>query len=244
MFDILEVGGAVRDELLGITSKDVDFTVVATNAAPEACVEEVFADLIRHLEAESFKVFVTNPEFLTIRAKVPMGHELATRTDVADFVLARQDGPTLDGRRPAFVRPGTLFDDLSRRDFTVNAMARTLKGELVDPFGGETDLRDGLLRFVGNPMERVREDGLRVLRAFRFMVTKGFSPTPETHEVLVSEEAAEMLSVVSTERIREELEGMFKVNTVETLALFATLPTHTVSAMFPEGLRLSATMKS
>jgi tRNA nucleotidyltransferase (CCA-adding enzyme) len=241
-FRFFEVGGCIRDEMLGITSKDVDFTVVSS--ACEREVEEVFARMVEHLEAEGFKVFTTMPEFLTARAKVPFGHELAVRTDVADFVLARQDGPTADGRRPEFVRPGTLMDDLSRRDFTVNAMARTVEGELVDPFGGESDLRAGLLRFVGDPLERIREDGLRVLRGFRFMVTKGLKPTTETREAMCSPEAAEMLSKVSRERMREELERMFQTSTVETLGLFATLPTTTVEAMFPEGLRLSATMKS
>ena len=240
-FEFFEVGGAVRDDFLGLDSKDVDFTVVAHGATGSA--EETFAEMVAHLEAEGFKVFVQTVEFLTARAKVPAGHPLEGRTDVADFVLARQDGPSSDGRRPDFVKPGTLADDLARRDFTVNAMARTVDGSLVDPHGGKDDLEVMALRFVGDPMARVREDGLRVLRAFRFMVTKGFTATDDTLEVLTSVEAAEMLGRVSKERMREELEKMFSTNTLGTLTLFATLPAHTMAAMFPEGLRLSATTK-
>lgn len=241
-FKFFEVGGAVRDRMLGVESKDVDFTVVAEGAT--GTVEEVFSTLVNFLTAEGFKVFVTAPEFLTVRAKVPAESPLARRTDVADFVLARRDGPTLDGRRPAFVTAGTLMDDLSRRDFTVNAMAVAEDGTLVDPFGGMADLEAGTLRFVGDAMERVREDGLRVLRAFRFMVTKGFEPTPDTFAVLTSGEAADMLSAVSTERVREEVEKMFRAGTVEALGLLSMLPERTVRAMFPEGLRLTPTMKS
>lgn len=241
-FTFFEVGGAVRDDLLGLDSKDVDFTVVADGATGSA--EETFTEMVAHLEAEGFKVFVQSPEFLTARAKVPAGHELEGRTDVADFVLARLDGPSSDGRRPDFVKPGTLADDLARRDFTVNAMARTVDGSLVDPHGGKDDLEVMALRFVGDPMERVREDGLRVLRAFRFMVTKGFVATDETLAVLTSVEAAEMLGRVSKERVRDELDKMFRVDTLGTLDLLGTLPKHTVAAMFPEGLRLAPTMKA
>lgn len=240
-FTFFEVGGAVRDDLLGLDSKDVDFTVVAAGATGTA--EEVFAEMVAHLEGEGFRVFTQSPEFLTARAKVPAGHPLDGRTDVADFVLARQDGPSSDGRRPDFVLPGTLADDLARRDFTVNAMARAVDGSLVDPHSGRADLDAMALRFVGDPMERVREDGLRVLRAFRFMVTKGFTPTADTLDVLTSVEAATMLGRVSKERVREELDKMFRVDTLGTLGLLATLPAHTVAAMFPEGLRLAPTMK-
>jgi tRNA nucleotidyltransferase/poly(A) polymerase len=240
-FTFFEVGGAVRDDFLGLDSKDVDFTVVATGATGTA--EETFTEMVAHLEGEGFRVFTQSPEFLTARAKVPAGHPLDGRTDVADFVLARQDGPSSDGRRPDFVVPGTLADDLARRDFTVNAMARTVEGSLVDPHGGRADLDAMALRFVGDPMERVREDGLRVLRAFRFMVTKGFTPTTDTLDVLTSVDAATMLGRVSKERVREELDKMFRVDTLGTLGLLATLPAHTVAAMFPDGLRLAPTMK-
>src|SRR4051812_1141546 len=96
-----EVGGCVRDELLGIPSKDIDFVVIAPS----------FEAMRAHLLAEKFKIFVEKQEFVTIRASVPPGHPLRQRTRDADFVLARKDSPTSDGRRPDYVEPGTLEDD-------------------------------------------------------------------------------------------------------------------------------------
>lgn len=228
---LYEVGGCVRDELLGKPSKDVDFTVVAPS----------FEAMREHLRAEGFKIFVEKPEFATIRAAVPDGHVLRERTRDADFVHARKDGPTKDGRRPAYTEPGTLADDLARRDFTVNALARDpFTGEVIDRHGGLEDLKALRLRFVGDPAERIREDGLRVLRGFRFSITKGLVPTPETWAALTSLEAARMLSCVSVERRREEVEKMFAHSTPDALTLLGELSSDMWEAIFRGGLRLSA----
>jgi tRNA nucleotidyltransferase (CCA-adding enzyme) len=235
-----EVGGCVRDELLGLHTKDVDFAVVAEGLAPG---QDPFRFMVDHLVAEGFKVHQERPEFVTVRAGVPQGHPLRERTKDADFVLARRDGMSTDGRRPDFVEVGTLEDDLARRDFTVNALARAEDGTLVDPHGGQADLEARLLRFVGVPEDRVREDGLRVLRGLRFMVCKGLTPTVETWDVLNSQLAADMLGCVATERVRDELERMLAHDTLATLALLAELEDRVRVALFPEGLRLSATMK-
>ena len=123
---------------------------------------------------------VRTPEFLTIRAQVPASEaKLLARTKVADFVLCRKDSASGDGRRPDSVEPGTVLDDLARRDFTMNAIARDVQtGEVLDPHGGREDIKWKTLRFVGDPMTRIREDGLRVLRGLRFMITKGLRTTP------------------------------------------------------------------
>lgn len=228
-----EVGGCVRDDLMGISTKDVDFVVIAPS------FEAMRDDLI----AEGFTIWQERPEFVTIRAGVPEGHPLRERTKDADFVLARKDGPTADGRRPEFVEPGTLADDLARRDFTVNAIARDpLTGELIDPHDGADDLAAGWLRFVGDPMERISEDGLRVVRGFRFMVMKGLFPTADTDDALRSREASGMLRCVAVERIREELERMLAFDTLASLDLLGGLPPWTRQAMLRDGLRLSATL--
>lgn len=228
-----EVGGCVRDEFLGLPVHDVDFSVEA----------ESFPVMVEQLKAMGFRVFQEREEFLTVRAGVPKDHALRERTKDADFVMCRADGPTADGRRPQFVTPGTILDDLARRDFTVNAMARDEDGVLVDPFDGALDLANFTLRFVGDPMARVKEDGLRVLRGFRFMVTKGFSAEAETWRTLVSPEAAEMLRCVSVERVREELAKMFEADTLEAMGLLTSLPEATTDAMFRDGLRLAPTLK-
>jgi len=231
---LYEVGGAVRDRLMGLTSKDVDFAVEAPS----------FEVLRRYLIDNKFHIFVEKPEFNTIRASVPLGHKLRERTKDADFVLCRRDGPTLDGRRPEFTEPGTLADDIARRDFTVNALAcDPYTDQIIDLVKGVDDLKARALRFVGDPMTRIREDGLRVLRGFRFVVTKALTPTSETWEALISREAAEMLSCVSIERTRDEVEKMMAFNTLGALTIFNKLPSITQEAIFRKGLRLSATLK-
>ena len=242
MFQFAEVGGAVRDKFLGVDSKDVDFVAIADNPDSLRYADAAFKFLCAHLKRGGFKVFLETPEFFTVRAQVPDDHPLKERTDVADFVLARKDGPSSDGRRPDFVLPGTLMDDLQRRDFTVNAMA-ILDGELVDPFGGREDLENNLLRFVGNPTDRIAEDGLRVMRALRFMVVKGFDMDMDTWDAINSDFAAEMLTKVSVERIREELEKMFFANTLWSLNVLNDLNPEVKNAIFRDGLRLMPTLK-
>lgn len=240
MFQFAEVGGAVRDSLLGLDSKDVDFVAVPTETFSDASV--AFDALVAHLKKQGFQVFLETPQFFTVRAQVPEGHPLRSRTTVADFVLARKDGPSSDGRRPDFVMPGTLLDDLERRDFTVNAIAR-LNGELVDPFGGQEDLKNNVLRFVGNPRDRIAEDGLRVMRALRFHITKGLRFDETTWNAVNSDFAAKMLMKVSVERIREELDKMFLANTLWSMEVLFTVHCSVQRAIFRDGLRLMPTLK-
>ena len=241
MFQFAEVGGAVRDKFLGVDSKDVDFVAVPTQQFDTA--DDAFNALVAHLKETGFKVFLETPQFFTVRAQVPVwAFNLRERTTVADFVLARKDGPSSDGRRPDFVLPGTLMDDLTRRDFTVNAMAM-MNDELIDPFGGREDLDNNLLRFVGNPNDRIVEDGLRVMRALRFHITKGFDVDADTWDAVNSEFAAEMLMKVSTERIREELEKMFLFNTVQSMETLSDVRRSLKRAIFRDGLRLQPTLK-
>ncbi len=239
-----EVGGAVRDSLLGVESKDVDFAVefTQTDIWSNPGVDP-FGVMVADLQFQGFEIFKNKPEFLTITAKVPKDHPLATRTTVADFVLCRRDSAGSDGRRPDSVEVGTIFDDLARRDFTVNAMARAEDGSLLDPHGGQKDLSDRVLRFVGDPMTRIREDGLRVMRALRFALTKNMVFAKATHDALHSDLAAEMLYSVSIERIREELEKMLAHNSRKTVNWFWSFSDNFQNAIFRDGLRLMATLK-
>lgn len=232
---IYEVGGCVRDDLLGLPSKDIDFVVVAAS----------FDAMKQHLVSAGFKIYQEKPEFVTIRCSVPKDHPLRAHVKDTDFVLARKDSLTGDGRRPDYVEAGTLEDDLARRDFTVNSIARDpLTKQLIDPHHGIEDLKQLLLRFVGDPMTRIKEDGLRVLRGFRFMITKKLQPVKETYEALLSQEAAEMLACVSIDRVREELEKMLAFDTLQGVKLLVSLPDYTQKMIFREGLRLSPTLKS
>ena len=230
---LYEVGGCVRDELLGLKSKDVDFAVVAPS----------FEAMQHHIEnVLGLKVFLTKPEFVTIRAGVPVGHPLRERCRDADFVLARKDGPSSNARHPDFVEAGTLEDDLARRDFTVNALARCVEsGGLVDPHGGLDDLEARLLRFVGDAAERIQEDALRLLCGVRFSLTKGLTLNDPWH--FNNPRNTELLVSVSTERVREEVNKMFKHNTLATLQLFEDFPNLRDAVFLRDGLSLEATMK-
>lgn len=247
MFQFAEVGGCVRDKFLGVDSKDVDLVAIPVQQFNTA--DEAFDALVDNLKELGFKGFETNKgefiikrEFFTIRALVPNDHPLKERTNLADFVLARKDGPSSDGRRPDFVLPGTLMDDLTRRDFTVNAMA-ILDGNLIDPFGGRVDIERNLLRFVGDPTQRISEDGLRVVRALRFSVVKGFDIDAETWDAINTPFAAEMLQKVSIERIWEELTKMFMANTPFSLKLLNDVSDSLQNAIFRDGMRLMPTLK-
>ena len=185
-FRALFAGGCVRDMLMGTTPKDYD---IATNALPE----QVMA-LFPHnapVGAAFGVVLVIRPEGLF---------------EVATF---RTDGPYLDGRRPAEVTYCAEDEDAARRDFTINAMFLDPEtDQVIDWVGGRDDLARRLVRAVGDPVARFREDRLRLLRAVRFASRLGFSLDPATRAA-VTAEAASLHSGVSVERVREELVKMF-----------------------------------
>lgn len=232
-----EVGGCVRDELMGVPCKDVDFVVVMDNV-DTLTADEAFTVMVEALKAEGFKVHTTSPENFTARCGVPAGHVLRERCRDADFVLARFDGPSSDGRRPDCARPGTLADDLDRRDFTVNAMAKDpVTGALVDRHGGVADLEAGVLRTVGDPMVRFTEDFLRALRAVRFTVTRGFVMTPECRAAVESPEvAAGLVASVSTPRVMDELDKMFAHDVVAAAQALMSMPQHFRDAVVRDGV--------
>lgn len=185
-FQAYAVGGCVRDSLLGTVPGDWD---ICTSALPEE-TEACFSDL-RVVETGLKHGTVT-----VIFQGVP--YEITT---------FRSDGNYFDHRRPQqvnFVR--TLKEDLLRRDFTINAMAVGLDGEIQDPFGGRQDLTDGIIRCVGDPDTRFTEDALRILRGLRFASRLGFSIAPETAAAM--ERNKNLLSYVSGERIYKELTGI------------------------------------
>jgi tRNA nucleotidyltransferase/poly(A) polymerase len=235
-FRIFDVGGFIRDELLGKHSKDRDCTVVIEGAGDDLSVEDGFALMRDHLVAEGFTIFVEQPEHGTIRANPPAKGDLP-----ADFVLAREDGPYSDGRRPDWVKIGTLASDLDRRDFTLNALAREVGTDvIIDRHNGLADLEAGVLRFVGDPADRIREDALRVMRAVRFSVTKGFTFAPETTEALADPAVPELLAAISEERRAGELRQMFAhAGTSVVLDVLSGLPTDLRDAMFAGRCRLA-----
>lgn len=215
-FKFYEVGGKIRDELLGLESKDVDYVVVPNeNVLAIGNAKLIFLLLHEELVESGFEIFLFTPECYTIRAKFPKGHRYE---GVADFVMARKEIGYVPGTRIPIVEPGDLYDDLSRRDFTVNAIAKDPDtGEIIDYFGGIEDLKTGIIKTPLEPIISINDDPLRILRAIRFCITKGFYLSSELFDVINCFDYNSKMHVVSEERIREELYKCFKCSTPQTL---------------------------
>ena len=192
------VGGCVRDLLLGKTPNDWDVT---TSAEPEE---------ITRLFPESFY----ENKFLTVTVKTGSEDEALKEIEVTTY---RAEGKYTDKRHPDEVRfAKTLEEDLSRRDFTVNAMAMDLAGEVVDPYEGQKDLKEKTIRAVGEPQKRFEEDALRMMRAVRLMVqlsaqgepASGWGIEPETKEAM--QELSGTIQFIAKERVRDELNKIFE----------------------------------
>ena len=181
-FKSFPVGGAVRDSLLSREVSDIDIT---TDARPEE-IEEVFKD---------FKLIDIGKRFGTIKVIV--------EGDAFEITTFRKESAYRDGRHPTEVSfSDNLIDDLERRDFTINAMAFD-HGEIIDPFGGRTDLSRKVIRAVGDPRERIDEDLLRSLRAVRFANHLGFTIEDSLKEAIRAN--AGKINSISKERIASEL---------------------------------------
>ena len=210
------VGGIIRDKILGIQSKDIDFTFVLDDL--NHTVEDGFEQMTQWLQSEGFQIFLSTPDCFTIRAKFPKGHKHEGL--VADFVMARKENGYIPGTRKPFLQLGTLEDDLIRRDFTLNAMAEDENGKLIDLFGGLEDLKNGILRTPLDPEITMMDDPLRILRALRFSVTKGFGISLKIWDAMAQPEILEKLkTTVSVERMREEIFKMMKHDTPQSLRL-------------------------
>jgi len=207
---LFKVGGCIRDELLGLKPKDIDYTVVIESVEPISAAKG-FDIVESFLRENDYTIFLKSPDTFTFRAKTATG-------EVADFVLARHElGYDETSRTPHSVL-GTLEQDLIRRDFTINAMARDEAGNLIDLFGGHHDLAHQILRTPLDPVETMMDDPLRLFRALRFSITKDLSLDPALWTAFSNPHLYEKLwRVVSRERIREELHKMFAADSVRSM---------------------------
>lgn len=220
MFKFYEVGGCVRDEILGVKSKDIDYVAVPDDDLLKdvSSAHTMFGILEEHLKLEDFEIFLVTDSCFTIRAKFPQGHKYQ---GVADFVMARKEIGYVEGTRQPIVVPGTLYDDLQRRDFTLNALAKDEDGTIIDYFDGIWALENKLLLTPLEAKTTMLDDPLRLLRAMRFSITKGFTISPRIWETLLMDSVIEKLEkVVSQERIRDEVYKMMKHDTIKSLELF------------------------
>ena len=207
------VGGCVRDSLLGRTAHDWD---LCTSALPQQVMELFGAE----------QCIPTGLQHGTVTIKY--GGQLYETTTF------RTEGSYTDGRHPDAVQfVPDVREDLARRDFTINAMAYNEAEGLVDPFDGQADLQNGLLRAVGEPQQRFTEDALRILRLYRFAARFGFALDAATARA--ARQLAPHLDCISAERIQEELAKLLAAPQpgayLEPAVLAAVLPELTPAAL-------------
>ena len=205
------VGGCVRDWLMGMEPHDYD---CCTSATPEE-MQEIFAD--RQLVLAGLKHGTVG---------------VVTGSGVVEITTFRTEGGYADSRHPDWVHfVRSLREDLARRDFTVNAMAYSPCRGLSDPFGGQEDLKKGILRAVGDPGLRFREDALRILRGLRFAARFGFRIEERTGAAMYEEIAG--LDSLAKERIFVELEGFLKAAKADDLVNGAGLILRCIPELAP-----------
>ena len=202
------VGGCVRDACLGLTPHDYDLCTAAT---PETTAS-IFSDrnLVRAGEKHGTIGVVTDGQVLEI-------------------TTFRTEGDYTDSRHPAWVRfVPDITQDLARRDFTVNAMAFSPTRGFADPFGGREDLKNGILRAVGDPACRFTEDALRILRGVRFAIR--YHLTPEAETLRAMQDLAPRMEALARERVFEELSRLLPLAQTGDLLRFAPI----LAAAIPE----------
>jgi putative nucleotidyltransferase with HDIG domain len=193
-FEVFYVGGVVRDYLLGKEAKDID---LCTNAKPEQ-IEKIFYDKTICYVGKNFKVTIVD------------------NIEIATYRLDRQE-QFFNAKYCTPQYATTIEEDLARRDLTCNAIAiNAITGDIIDPYEGRKDLEQGIIRFVGDPYERIKEDPCRILRACRFLAAIEGTFTKETLEALTTC-AHHVNTDVELERIQLEI---LKVLTVKTPSIF------------------------
>lgn len=193
------VGGAVRDMLMGQTPKDFDFV---TPLLPD--------EVEQHIEAAGRHCWSGGKRFGTLAAKVWFNDQW----NMVEITTFRHEQYQVGSRKPTVTfGVGDITEELSRHDFTVNAIAVKPDGSICDPFNGIEDLKDGCIRAVGNPTIRFKEDPLRILRALRFVSTKGFYIESKTLKSMMKH--AHRLNTVSRERWNMEMDKLLMGSNVE-----------------------------
>ena len=207
-FSAYAVGGCVRDACLGLQPHDYD---LCTNAWPSQ-TEAVFRD---------FRLVLAGEKHGTVT--------VITEDGPVEITTFRTEGGYRDNRHPDWVKfVPDIEGDLARRDFTVNAMAYSPTRGFADPFGGREDLRNHVLRAVGDPEARFREDSLRILRGVRFAARFGLTPEEHTMQAMLSQ--AGLMENLARERVFEELCKLLLVAKAEDITRFAPI----LAAVIPE----------
>lgn len=235
-YDAFAVGGCVRDSLMGKTPNDWDIT---TPCVPEKMLE-IFS-------SHNIKTILTGLKHGTVSALLD--------GEIYECTAFRIDGEYTDSRHPNSVEfTNDIRLDLSRRDFTINAMASNPSSGLCDPFGGMSDLEGKIIRCVGEPEKRFTEDALRILRALRFATVLGFEIEENTLSAIkalahtlcgISSErkTAEFSKILCSDNADYGLKLLFETDVIKYILPDAKLPPHGICDVRPDfSLRLSALM--
>ena len=195
-YPVYAVGGCVRDYLMENTPKDYDFTTPATPDQIEECVRKA-----------GRKPFLVGKKFGTIGFKIMLDKSTPLKVEITTF---RKEVYS-NTRKPEVEFVQDIHEDLSRRDFTINAMALDEELHLIDPFNGHADLENSLIKCVGNSKSRFKEDPLRILRAIRFANRFGFSYEEKTAKRM--KDMADTLLTISKERWMMEFDAILMSKT-------------------------------
>ena len=210
-FQCYAVGGCVRDSVLDLSPQDYD---LCTNATPDEIVE----------------VFSQYPQVHSGAKHGTIG--VILENAVYEITTFRTEGSYTDSRHPDWVEfVPTVQEDLSRRDFTVNAMAYNPRSGLVDPWGGKRDLSSRTLRTVGDPAARFTEDPLRILRGVRFAVRYGLTPDEKTEDAMLM--LAPLMDNLARERVFSELNKILPLVTAEDLLRYAPIFVQAIPELLP-----------
>lgn len=205
------VGGCVRDAISGIAPSDYD---LCTSASP-AQMKQIFSDRSLVLAGEKHG---------TVAVVCPEG--------LVEITTYRSEGGYQDCRHPGWVEfVEGIQEDLARRDFTINAMAYSPTRGYADPYGGQKDLKNHILRAVGDPYVRFREDALRILRGVRFAVRFHLTPEPKTLEAMTA--LAPLTDQLARERVFSELCKLLPLVTAEDLLRYAPILTQVIPELAP-----------
>lgn len=210
-FPTYAVGGCVRDDLLGLVPHDFD---LCTAALPEE-IQAVFHDR---------QLVLAGVKHGTVGVVCPNG--------VVEITTFRTEGDYTDRRHPGWVKfVPAIEEDLARRDFTVNAMAWSPARGLADPFGGREDLKNHILRAVGDPNKRFQEDALRILRGARFAVKYRLTPEQKTEEAMFTQ--VSLMDSLAQERVFDELCKLLPLANAADLIRFAPIITQVIPELKP-----------
>lgn len=205
-YKLYQVGGSVRDELLGKQPTDIDYLIVVNDKIP---AKQAFVDLQTKLKEDGYLIFSVKEDHWTIRTKFPKDHPVYPK-QTADFQLAVIDDMT-----------GTLHDNLYNRDFTINAMAKDVEtGEIIDPFSGREHLKIRKLQIVS--FSALINDPVRVVRAIRFASTIGML-YGENLVTAMQSIKVDRFSSIDDNRLKRELKKMLEYDTRMSLILLHDL---------------------